>query len=235
MACSSDSASRAKITEAMPSEAPGRLSSQPATSLVGRVFLCRSRFQSLAEIQQQIKSRSGRVVISTISKALKRLESDVVVDRTADGFRLRQGDKLLEKLAESYKPPKVTKTVTLSTKEPLADLLRLAPRNSPLVLSGPSSIAAYAVMGRSDRPVLYTPSIDSLLRKWGKKVEVTSRFVDLELRQTDDPTVYFDTRIQNDLPYASPVQVFLECLVGDKRERETALKVQERILKDLQP
>jgi hypothetical protein len=102
-----------------------------------------------------------------------------------------------------------------------------------MVLTGSSSIENYAVMGRQDWPVLYTPDAEELLKIWGDNVEQTSRFVDLELRQTDDPTVYFDARLKQNLPYASPIQVFLECSAGDKRERETALQVKELILREL--
>ena len=171
--------------------------------------------------------------MSTISKALKRLESDLIVDRTPDGIRLRQPDKLLEKLAESYSPPKVSRAVTLSAKLPLAELLRAARLEMPLVLSGRSSITAYAVMGHPDPPILYTPNIDVVLRNWGREVEETSRFVDLELRQTAEPTVYFDVRKQGGVPYSSPVQAVVECFAGDKRERETALEVKRLILQEL--
>jgi hypothetical protein len=216
-----------------PDSTPSKYAYRGATSLVGRVFLCRPQFDSLAEIEQEIKARGGRVVLSTVSKALKRLESDLIVDRSNGRLRLRQADVLLEKLAQDYKPPKVSRTVTVSTKEALPDLVRIAPRDNLLVLSGRSSIAAYAVMGRSEWPVLNTQSIASVLRKWSAKAEESSRFVDVELRQTDDPTVYFDVRIKEALPYASPVQVFLECSAGDKRERETAQDVRELILREL--
>lgn len=216
-----------------PDSAPTKYAYRGATSLVGRVFLCRPEFQSLADIEKEINARGGRIALSTISKALKRLEYDLIVDRASDGIRLRQPDKLLEKLAESYSPPKVTRTVTLSTNKPLAELFRLAPQKTPLVFSGRSSITAYAVMGRGDCPVLHTPSIAEILRKWGRKVEETSRFVDVELRQTDDPTVYFDARVTEALPYASPIQVFLECSAGDKREQETSQQVKDLILGEL--
>ncbi|WP_153559407.1 hypothetical protein [Roseimaritima sediminicola] len=49
----------------------------------------------------------------------------------------------------------------------------------------------------------------------------------------DDPTVFFDARPRDGLPYASPVQVFLECSAGDKREQETAQQVMDRILGEL--
>lgn len=224
---------------------------------MAREFLCQTAFQSLADIEKDISIRGGSVVLSTISKALKRLESDLIIDRTPTGLRLRQPDKLLEKLAESYADPKTTKNATfaikrlplttkgsqltardlnLPAKSPLSSLSTLlseGTRQTTLALTGRSSIENYAVMGRQEWPVLYTTNIDRLIRTWGERVEETSRFIDFELRETDDPTVYFDIRMKENLPYASPIQVFLECSSGDKRERETALQVKDLILREL--
>ena len=236
-----------------PDSPPTKYAYRGTTSLVGRAFLCRPMFQSLADIEKEIVSRGGSVVLSTISKALKRMESDLIVDRTSDGFRLRQPDKLLEQLAASYSEPKTTKTVTLaikdlsptkrrkavqkgqtsSTSSPLQTLLAQGATQNTFALTGRSSIERYAVMGRQEWPVLYAQDIGRLIRTWGEKVEETSRFVDFELRETEEPTVYFDVRIKQNLPYASPIQVFLECSAGDKRERETALQVKDLILREL--
>jgi len=218
-----------------PESAPTKYAYRGTTSLVARAFLCRTTFDSLADIEQQVESRGGSIALSTISKALKRLESDLIVDRSGDSIRLRQPEKLLDKLAESYREPKVTRTFTGSAKQPVDKLVSLARKKSAsdIVLSGRSSIDAYAVMGRDEWPVLYTSSIDRIIDAWGKNVEETSRFIELELRQTDDPTVYFDARIKQNRPYASPVQVLLECSSGDKREREVAAQVKDFILRDL--
>jgi len=234
-----------------PESAPAKYAYRGATSLVARAFLCKNAFQSLADIEKEIRLRGGCVVLSTISKALKRMESDLVVDRNSDGYRLRQPDKLLDNLARSYSNPRIGKTtslkiknvpVTAGAKQLTAGGLNLVAkltqenlflRKDLMVLSGVSSIENYAVMGRQDWPVIYTPSIDELLSIWGSTVEETTRFVDLELRETDDPTVYFDVRMKQNLPYASPIQVYLECSAGDKREQETALQVKDLILREL--
>lgn len=237
-----------------PDSAPTKYAYRGATSLVARAFLCQPKFQSLAEIEKVISTRGGTVVLSTISKALKRMESDLIIDRTPNGYQLRQADKLLEKLAESYSNPKTTKTATfalkslalttkgkqlsagglkLTAKSTLANLFAEGKRQPSVVLTGQSSIENYAVMGRQEWPALYTTNLDRLIRTWGAKVAETSRFVDFELRETDDPTVYFDIRLKENLPYASPIQVYLECSAGDKRERETALQVKDLILGEL--
>ena len=227
-----------------PDSAPTKYAYRGVTSLVARAFLCQAAYQSLAEIETEIEKRGGSVAISTISKAIKRMESDLIVDRTGQGLRLRQPEKLLQQLTGSYTTPRISKTMTLRINSlPIdAKSQKLAARSSLeklfqikelMVLSGTSSIENYAVMGRQEWPIIYTPNIDKLVKTWGAKVEPTSRFVDFELRETDDPTVYFDVRIKQNLPYASPIQVFLECSTGDKREQEIALQVKDLILREL--
>lgn len=224
-----------------PDSAPSKYAYRGATSLVARAFLCRPEFSSLADIEQEITARGGKVVISTVSKALKRLEEDLIIEREPGRFRLRKPDKLLDRLVDFYTSPKVTKTTTLTVRQPgrketarpsWARLLPKTPVNTPFILSGRSSVEAYAVMGRQDWPVFYTTHLDALIQAWSGLIEESSRFVDLELRQTDDLTVYFDARLRNDVPYSSPLQAFLECSGGDKRERETAQDVRQLILRE---
>lgn len=215
-----------------PDSQPSKYAYRGSTSLVARAFLCRTTFESLADIEKEIQSRGGKIALSTISKALKRLEEDIIIERKGNDIRLVQPDKLLEKLTESYRPPKVRNTVTCSTKQPLAKLFEHTSRELELALSGRSSIEAYAVMGRDEYPVIYTNNIAGLLDQWKDSVEETSRFVDFELQETSSPTVYFDVRPKDNLPYASPVQVYLECSRGDKREKETAEQVRTLIIRE---
>jgi hypothetical protein len=61
------------------------------------------------------------------------------------------------------------------------------------------------------------------------------RFPNLELVETEDETVYFDARKKEDFWWASPVQVYLELMAGDKRDRETAEQVRSLLLKNSEP
>jgi hypothetical protein len=163
------------------------------------------------------------------------MEEDLIVERRAGVVRLIQADKLLDELAGSDRPPKVRRAATCGSETPLAELLDRAPGRVRRALSGRSSIEAYAVMGRDERPVVFTDNIRRLLQAWGSRVQETARFVDFELRETDDPSVYFDVRVRDGLPHASPVQVYLECRSGDRREQEVAKQVRASILKELEP
>jgi hypothetical protein len=63
----------------------------------------------------------------------------------------------------------------------------------------------------------------------------SDRFPNLELLATEDETVYFDARQEGNFWWASPVQVYLELMAGDKRDQETAEQINAVILNDVGP
>ena len=79
------------------------------SSLVARVFLLRSTYGAVGEIREEIEHRGGAVALSTVSKALARLEDELIVGRQSGKIRLLQPDKLLQRLVENYRPPEVTR------------------------------------------------------------------------------------------------------------------------------
>ena len=204
------------------------------TSLVARALLLRPRTESLADLGQFIRERGGRITLTTISKALRRLEDDVLVERRGGRARLLQPEPLLDKLASAYRPPKVRRRIVGSTsldRAALAARFTTAPART--VLTGQSSTDRYAVMGREERVRFYTDSSVTLLGTLGGEFTEGERFANLELIETDDPTAYFDVRRSGDLPFASPVQTYLELASGEKRELETAEQVRALILDEL--
>jgi hypothetical protein len=161
------------------------------------------------------------------------MDEDLIVERSGGVLRLLQADKLLENLAASYRPPNVRRQMAIQCNRSIEVLAQISTPNLKLVWSGRSSLDAYAVMGRDDVPVIYTDNITRLLDAWGDGAKETTRFADFELAETDDATVFFDARPVNGLPYASPIQAYVECKTGDKREKETADQVARVILDGL--
>lgn len=201
------------------------------TSLVPRALLLRPVTQSLSDLDRFIRSRGGETTLTTISKALRRMEDDVLIERRGGKARLLQPRELLERLAAAYKPPKVNRTFAgLTQLKPDALATRLATAPETIVLTGQSSTSRYAVMGREDRSRFYCPSLPAAIQSLGSAAKETDRFVNLELLETSDPTVYFDAREDGQLRFASPIQTFLELQAGDKREQETAVQVRDQIL-----
>jgi len=214
------------------------------SSMVGRVFLLRTGFETVQEICTEINRRNTLVTrwdrkpmsLSTVSKVLKTLEEDLITARK-DTIRLLQPEGLLEKLSENYVPPTIKERIRLKIQEESVTIEELLRNESqaiglPLVAAGTSSVGQYAVMQRGDLLSIYCPRLETLLERLPGSQ--TDRFPNLELIETEDETVYFDSRQEGGFWWASPVQVYLELMAGDKRDQETAEQVKSYILKNLQ-
>lgn len=215
------------------------------SSMVGRVFLLCAGYQTVQEIRTKINQRNLLVnryakkpmSLSTVSKALKTLQGDLIVTREKT-IRLIQPDKLLEKLRENYDPPAVKERVSLKVSEENGEVWKLLSKQSqaldlPLMASGTSSVARYALMQRGDLLSVYCPKVKVLLE--GLSGSQSDRFPNIELIETEDEAVYFDARQEGNFWWASPLQVYLELMAGDKRDQETAEKLKSSILNDVEP
>jgi len=213
------------------------------SSMVGRVFLIRSGYETVQDVWAEINRRNTLVnrwkrtpmSLSTVSKALKTLEEDLIIGRN-NTIRLLQPEGLLEKLSENYLPPTIKDRVRLKISEESVTIEELLRNESqsiglPLVAAGTSSVGQYAVMQRGDMLSIYCPRPERLIERLPGSQ--TDRFPNLELIETEDETVYFDARQEGIFWWASPVQVYLELMAGDKRDQETAEQVKSYILKNL--
>jgi len=229
-----------------PSAAPIKNIYSKNSSLVGRLFLVRSKFNKVGEILDEINRRmlpefkGNRLSLSTVSKCLKSMEQDLIAGRDGKEIRLLQPDKLLEKLAASYAPPKTGEIINWeipasgngksAAMEILSNIFKCG---IPAVVTGNSSATRYSVMQGSDTISVYSADPDSLLNTIpGKR---NDRFPSLSFIRTEDMTAYFDCRTDADgIKWSSPVQSYFELMSGDKRDQETALQVREYILTAIQ-
>ncbi|WP_425613850.1 hypothetical protein NA78x_003694 [Anatilimnocola sp. NA78] len=217
------------------------------TSMVARALLSASPFSSVQEILTEVNFRNvlakttGKTPMSlgTVSKALKELEDELIVDRS-QGIRLLQADKLLDQLEQNYEPPKNANRVRLKVDcefNQLPQLLNAAigVQDSPLVATGLSSVTRYATMQREEVLSIYCPQLQAVRAAIGGRE--TNRFPNLELIETTEQSLYFDARQDGEPPlaapfyWASPTQTYLELMHGDKRDRETADQVRDNILR----
>lgn len=212
-----------------------------ASSIVPRVFLTRARFDSMREIENEIRSRNGNVALSTISKAVATLEQDLIISKQ-NGARLLQAETLLDQLSKSYRPPRIERQATGQSSVPLPILARLLADSAgedtdrerfKCVTTGLGSIGQYAIMAREPRLQVYCSNLKRALDVLGERFQETSHFANVELFETRDEFAFFDPRVMDGIPWASPVQVFLELKSGDKRDQETADQVRDRILQEI--
>lgn len=210
------------------------------SSIVGRVFLTRPRYGAVNEIQTEIERRSLSIYqplsLATISKALKGLEEDLIVNRGDAGISLVQPDKLLQKLAANFTWEKARPSIRAriqAEQDHLPDILvKTADALSlPLVATGTASVSKYAVMQRGPVLSVYCSEPETLLKRVGGTS--TDRFPNVEVIEAKEPFFYFDAQTERAFRWASPVQVYLELMVGDKRDRETAEQVRNVILNNV--
>ncbi len=225
------------------------------TSLVARIFAEQNSFPSLRSLRQAIVQRdllsatglTKPIGLSTVSKALKTLEQDLITAREKDGsIRLLQRDLLLDKLQRNDEPLEDQPSVKLKVEtDDLREWVSFYTNVSGqlAVVNGISSISQYAVMQRAEIYQLYTPDPTTLANRMTGKAgssevptndnpaEETDRFENVVLIKSKRPIDYFDVQVDEQLPWASPLQTWLELMRGDKRDRETADQVRERLLK----
>lgn len=223
-----------------PSYSPIRNVYRKNTSMVGRTLLAKPWYDEVQELRDEVNTRNPLVArwgkkamsLSTVSKALKGMEDDLIVDRS-DGIRLLQPDKLLEQLNLNYELPWITSSTTLKVDCASQQLLRLLQEKSeqtmsPIVATGLSSVSRYAIMQRDDVLSVYCPRVAALTAELPARED--QRFPNLRLIETEEQSAFFDAREEDGFLWASPTQTYLELMVGDKRDRETAEQVRSYVL-----
>lgn len=212
-----------------PASTPIRNVYRGTTSLVSRVLFARSTFSSVTEISEEIRRRGGRITMSTVSKALRGLQEDLVVGRE-EGIRLLQPARLLDLLVRNYRSPNVRRRVSGRVEDAASALQKFTVNARELRLSVAGDLPSrYVVMPSSEEIIsVYTSSIGELLR--GVNFRETARFPNISLLETRDQTVYFDRREADGFYWISPLETYLELATGGKREQEAARQVRSDLL-----
>lgn len=198
------------------------------SSLVGRLLLTeKRRFTSVNEVFIEIRRRGGSLSLSAVSKVLAALDRDLIIEKSRESITLLQPEKLLDRLAAEYRPPKLFGSMKLklpsgkgggpAEKPDLGESFS----GTAWVLTGESSASRYGITSETGVLSVYMPESGNF-----SKFE-DERFYNVLVRQTADSFVYFD--IQDDR-WASPVQCYLELTQLGKREQEIAGTIRESIL-----
>lgn len=169
------------------------------------------------------------MTLSTVSKALKGLEEDLVVGR-GKTVRLLQPGRMLDLLLDNYRDPQTSSRRRIKVRDRQNALRRFAQnaRESGAKVAGDLP-SRYVVMPASDDVIrVFTSSIEEVTR--GVELEEASRFPNVELVETEDQTVYFDASEEEGLHWISPLQTYLMLARGGKREREVATQLRTDLL-----
>ncbi len=211
---------------------------QGKASLVGRILLQQNTFTRLDDLHAEIVRRGGEISLALVSRAVQRLEEDVVTLR-AEGSRVRlvQPEKLLDALVSAYEPRRVRLVWRGKVAEPekVLPLLfaRAKERGRRAIMTGIGSATRYAPLAMESTLRLYLSpesGVPGFLSELG--AAVGERFPNLEIYAYPDETCFFDGALEeNGVVWASPLQTYLEMIQsGDIRLRESAVAIRTQIL-----
>lgn len=214
------------------------------SSLVARAFLLKPVYPEMNALRQEIARRGGDISLPTVSKAVKELEDDLVVRRDrqaqkpqARTLTLLQPEKLLARLTENYASPRLQNRfvgkVDLEAGALRSALGAHARRSGArLIATGVGSASRYAALAMEPVLYVYTDSLDRLLQ--GLPAVPTTRFPNLSVEQTEDPTVFFDPRPdETGFPWASPLSAYLEMTRADARLVHSAGQIRASLLESV--
>ncbi len=213
------------------------------SSMVARLFLVQPFFEKIGDVLDEVNARNPLaewnrrpLTFSTVSKVLKILEDDLVISRKGNSTKLLQADKLLRNLREYYEPPRVKRIIDWKfpkelqqNKDKASILFNAIQSKVPAMITGKSSVLLYAMMQPSDRISVYCLDLEEISSRLPGRSE--ERFADISIIEVNPNPSFFDSRCINGVVWASPVQCYLELITGDKRDQETAIQLEEYILK----
>lgn len=212
---------------------------QGKSSLVGRALLGKRRYDTSVELQDDIRARGGELSTALISRVLKALQEEVIVERVSAADRevlLLQPEKLLDELQQAWKSArKKTKTLWRGrVMQPTSTFLPVLFENAcangiSTIMTGQGSASRYADITMENVTYLYADQVAPLLQ--GLQAEAGERFANLVILSSPDPSVTFDAQTDGQgIRWAAPLQTYLEMSTGDARMQQSAVPLREKIL-----
>jgi len=219
-----------------PDTAPIKKIFQGTSSLVSRALLLRPEgFTSLYEMVDFINNRNAKITLSTVSKVLKILDEELLINRGKSLVSVADPEKLLERLAQGCKN---------STERNRRNTYRFVIENiqqlSPGLVGECKDYLAcgfYAAqikgLAMTDKMTIFIKDIEQFRRKAEEKwVSITAdeEFGNVIITETNDPGVWFnpDWRLIDSV--VDDIELYLEMISDTPRGPKIAEQLKRRIL-----
>ena len=209
---------------------------QRTSSLVSRALLLKPEgFSSLYEMVDFINKRNATITLSTVSKVVKKLDEELLINRSKSLISVADPEKLLERLAQGYKN---------STERKRRNTYRFVIENIQQLSSGlVGQCKDYLVCGFyaaqikgmavTDQKTIFVKDIEQFRRKAEKKlVSVTpdTEFGNVIIAETNDPGVWFNPVWRVIDSVVDDIELYLEMMVDTPRGPKIAEQLKRRIL-----
>ncbi|HUT46251.1 MAG TPA: hypothetical protein VMX36_08180 [Sedimentisphaerales bacterium] len=219
-----------------PDTAPIKKIFQGTSSLVSRALLLKPEgFSSLYEIVDFINNRNAKITLSTVSKVLKSLEEDLLINKGEFLISVADPEKLLEKLAQGYKNSterkrRNTYRFVIEGIEQLSDGITALCKDYLACGFYASQIKGLAV---TDKMTIFVKDIEQFRRKAEEKlVSITAdeEFGNFIITETNDPGVWFNADYQITVSVVDDIELYLEMIADTPRGPKIAEQLKRRIL-----
>jgi len=226
-----------------PDSAPIKKIFQGTSSLVIRALLLKTEgFSSQYEIVDFINSRNASITTATVSRVLKSLEEELLINKTKSSISVINREKLLDKLTDGYtnsSKRKGVKKYKLSAKDVKKVFCALFERGVDYAACGfyAAQIKGLAVTTQATILIKNYEEAKKAFNLSNVKVEPDSEFGNLTLVETKDNCVWFNIKKVAPLIVAplitvtvDDIELYLEMLVDTPRGPRIAELLRKRIL-----
>jgi len=210
---------------------------QGTSSLVSRALLLKPEgFSCLYEVADFINNRNASITVSTVSKVLKSLEQELLVEKNKSLISVIYPEKLLGRLTEDY---------ISSTKRKERKTYKFATDSTTLLfLSLYQSTVEYAACGfyaaklkglaTTDQVSIFVNDMEQV-RRAIKNNQIAlipdAEFGNINITETNDPGVWFNTTLISNDWVVDDIELYLEMMADTPRGPKIAEILKRRILK----
>jgi hypothetical protein len=218
-----------------PDTAPIKNIFQGTSSLVSRALLLKlDGFSSLDEVTGFINSLNANITSSTVSKVLKSLEQELLIDKSKSLILARDPEKLLDRLTESYvnsAERKTRKTYKFAA-DNVETLFRAFSNLQPPIDYAACGFYAAKLKGlaTTNEVTIFVKDVEKV-RKAAVPEDTT--FSNITIIETNEPGVWFNVPKQsyNEVAIVDYIELYLEMMAATPRGPEIAKQLKQRILK----
>ena len=225
-----------------PDTAPIKKIFQGTSSLVSRALLLKPEgFSSLFEIVDFINERNANITLSTVSKVIKSLEEELLVNKSKSLILVINQEKLLDRMTESYTnyiKRKVRKTYKFSAEKPryYVSMKRNVQKSNYLACG--FFAAQIRGLGATNEMTISVRDMDQA-RKDFDFLEPDAEFGNIKLIENKDVEPWFNSidieikieqAIKTTIPIVDDIELYLEMMTDTPRGPKIAEQIKQRIL-----
>jgi len=221
-----------------PDTAPIKKIFQGTSSLVSRALLLKPEgFSSLYEVVDFINGRDASITKSTVSKVLKSLEEELLINKSKSLISVTNREKLLEKLTEGYlssterKSRETYRFATESTKKLFSDFSQ----NKLVYVACGFYAAQIKSLAVTDQITIFVKDIEQVRmaakQNW-IRITPDAEFGNVSITEVKDPGVWFNVPlpIYNRDAVVDDIELYLEMMADTPRGPKIAEQLKKRIL-----